>query len=354
MIRRTGPASRGGETITARKLFPLFGLAFGLVAAVALAESLVRLWVWAGIPRANGFIRFMKTAEAVPSRGPLYRPSGDPDLGFELVPNSRRGSMRINAWGFRGPDVSERPPAGIVRVAVVGDSETFGAALPEESTLPGCLASALNAAKPGGYEVLNLGVPGYNTLQELRVVQTRLKQLHPHVVILYYVLNDAELSPRAVLLHRGALRSSHLGLLASYLSKAWPTDVNALRSEMDIVSYYQHLHASERFDTTRRLLLEMADVLRERGVRFMLVIAPEIYAVPGFGKRYPYRDIHDRLARLASPALQVVDPLDRLAAAGRRPRQFWVGEGDPHKNEDANRLIAAAVAEAVLAGGGRR
>jgi hypothetical protein len=338
----------GVKTITARKLFPLFGLVIGLIAAIALAESLLRLWVWAGFPRSNGFIRFMKTADAVPSRGPLYRPNDDPRLGFELVPNSRRGRIRINTRGFRGQDVPDRPPAGVVRVAVVGDSETFGAALPEESTLPGCLASALNAARPGGYEVLNLGVPGYNTLQELRVVDAKLPRLHPDVVVLYYVLNDPELTPRAVLLHGGPLRSSHLGLFASFLSKVrFPADVQTLRSQMDIVDYYHYLHQSDHFDTTRRLILEMAALLEQRGVRFLLVIAPEVYGIPGF-KRYPYRDVHARLAALASPNLTVVDPLDRLAAAGKRPRQYWVSAGDPHKNEDANRIIAAAVAEVVL------
>jgi hypothetical protein len=97
----------------------------------------------------------------------------------------------------------------------------------------------------------------------------------------------------------------------------------------------------------------MAETLHGRGVRFVLVIAPEVYDVPGFNKRYPYREIHQRLARLAGPGLEVVDPLDRLAAAGKRPRQFWVSESDPHKNEEANRIIAGAIAEA-LAGSSRR
>ena len=307
------------------------------------------MWVWIGVPPSNGFIRFMKTAEGVPSRSPLFRPSGDPSLGIECVPNSRREGIRINSWGFRGDEVAERPAPGVVRIAVVGDSETFGPSLPEEQTLPACLASTLNAARGAGrYEVLNLGVPGYNTLQELRVVETRLPRLHPDVVVLYYVLNDAEVTPRTILLRGGWFRSLYLSLFASYLSKArWPADVLNLRSEMTIVDYYHHLYESDYYETTRKLILEMAAVLRERGVRFVLVIAPEVYGIGGF-KRYPYRDIHVRLARLASPELEVVDPLDRLAAAGKRPHRYWVNDGDPHKNEDANRIIAAEVAEALL------
>jgi hypothetical protein len=314
-----------------------------------LGESILRLWVWIGLPPSNGFIRFMKTAEGLPSRSPLFRPSGDPSLGIECVPNSRREWIRINSWGFRGEEVAERPAPGVVRIAMVGDSETFGPSLPEEKTLPGCLASTLNTVRgPGRYEVLNLGVPGYNTLQELRVVETKLPRLHPDIVILYYVLNDAEITPRTILLRGGWFRSLHLSLFAFYLSKArWPADVLNLRSEMTIVDYYHYLYESDYYETTRKLILEMATVLRERGVRFVLVIAPEVYGIGGF-KRYPYRDIHARLARLASPELEVVDPLDRLAASGKRPHRYWVNDGDPHKNEEANRIIAAVVAEALL------
>jgi lysophospholipase L1-like esterase len=335
--------------LTARRLFPVVALAIGLLAAIGLAESMLRLWVWIGVPASNGFIRFMKTAEGLPGRGRLFRPSGDPSLGIECVPNSRRGHIRINSWGFRGDEVGERPAPGVVRIAMVGDSETFGAALPEEKTLPGCLAATLNAAKgPGRYEVLNLGVPGYNTRQELRVVETRLPRLHPDIVILYYVLNDPELSPRTVLLHGGGVRSLYVSLLASYLSKArWPADVADLRGQMSTVDYYHYLHDSDYFETTRKLILEMAALLRRRGVRFVLVIAPEVYGIRGF-KRYPYRDIHERLARLGSPDLEVVDPLDRLGAEGKRPRRYWVSPDDPHKNEDANRIIAAVVTEALL------
>jgi hypothetical protein len=334
--------------MSVKRLFPALALAIGVLASIVLAESLLRLWVRLGVPRSNGFIRFMKAAEGVPSRGPLFRRSADPILGIECVPNSQRGWIRINARGFRGGEVSERPVAGVVRIAMVGDSETFGAALPEDATLPGCLASALNAQGGGRYEVLNLGVPGYNTLQELRVVETKLPSLHPDVVILYYVLNDPELTPRTVLLHRGGLRSSYLGLLVSYLSRArWPADVGSLRSQMSTVDYYRYLHESDYFEATKRLLLEMSSILRSRGVRFLLVIAPEVYGIPGF-KRYPYRDIHERLARLAGRDLEVVDPLDRLAAAGQRPRHYWVSAGDPHKNEEANRIIAQAIAEALL------
>ena len=339
-----------GEKRWRRVVFPVLTAAAGMLVALLLAEALLRAWVWTGVPRENGFIRFMKTADAVPSRGPLFRASDDAALGYELVPSARRGATRINAWGFRGAEVDERPAAGVMRVAVVGDSETFGAALPEESTLPGCLGPALTALDPTRrYEVLNLGVPGYNTAQELQVIRTKVPRLHPHVVVLYYVLNDAELTPRAVLLHRGPLRSSHLGLLTSYVRKAWPSDPGALRAEMDIASYYRHLHDGERFDIQRRLIGEIADVLQDHGIRFVLAIAPEIYDIPGFNKRYPYHAIHEKLAALAAPGrLEVVDPLDRLAAARKRPRQFWVSDWDPHKNEEANRLIAASIAEALV------
>ena len=344
------PPDSAKGAMTARRLYPLLALTLGLLTAVLLAEGLVRLWVWTGVPQSNPFIRFMKMAEGTPARGPLFRASADPSLGNELVPGSQRGALRVNSRGFRGGEVDDRPAKGVVRVAVVGDSETFGAALAEENTLPGCLAAALNASGPARYEVLNLGVPGYNTLQELRVVETRLPPLHPDVVVLYYVLNDAELTPRTVLVRGGGLRSSYLAVLGTYALKTrWPADIGALRGEMTIVDFYQYLHGSEYFEATRRMILEMAGLLRGRGTRFVMVVAPEIYGPFGF-KRYPYRDIHARLRGLATDGLEVVDPLDRLAARGKPPRAYWVDEGDPHKNGEANQVIAAAVAEVITRG----
>jgi lysophospholipase L1-like esterase len=346
MPRRTSPKG----SMTPRRLYPLLALTVGLLIAVVLAEGVVRLWVLAGVPRSNRFIRFMTMAEGTPARGPLFRASADPSLGHELVPHSRRGAIRVNSHGFRGGEVDARPAKGVVRVAVIGDSETFGAALSEEDTLPGCLAAALDAPGTSRYEVLNLGVPGYNTLQELRVVETRLAPLNPDVVVLYYVLNDAELTPRTVLVRGGGLRSSYLAVLATYASKArWPADIGTLRGEMNIVDFYRYLHRSEYFAATRRMILEMARLLRARGTRFVMVVAPEIYGPFGF-KRYPYHDIHARLRGLAADGVVVVDPLDRLAARGKPPRAYWVNEGDPHKNGEANRVIAAAVAEVITSG----
>ncbi len=120
-------------------------------------------------------------------------------LGWRLVPGWR-GRHRhhdfdvaytVGPHGFRGP-----PPAAHGagrRIALVGDSFTFGLGVGDEDTIARRLAGEL----PEGDEVLNFGVPGYSTDQEVLLVERAVLPLHPDVVILLVCLiNDVFDNPR--------------------------------------------------------------------------------------------------------------------------------------------------------------
>jgi len=102
------------------------------------------------------------------------RRSPNPRLGFELRPGAVAAAevdYRINAAGLRGPEVEEEKSAGVVRVAVLGDSIAFGYGVAEADAFPRQLEGLLNTGRRDGRaEVLNFGVPGYNLDQELEVV----------------------------------------------------------------------------------------------------------------------------------------------------------------------------------------
>ncbi len=77
--------------------------------------------------------------------------------------------VRINNLGFRDPrdyDLAKKP--NTFRIIVLGDSVTFGHGSIYESTYPYLLESRLKQWRPEvDWQVWNLGVPGYNTSQEL-------------------------------------------------------------------------------------------------------------------------------------------------------------------------------------------
>ena len=119
------------------------------------------------------------------------RPSVYPGLRYELSPGTatraRGKEIKINSQGFRGPEPSSDP--AVQRVIVLGDSITFGYNLAVEETFPFQLQQRLS--KPGrNLEVLNFGVHGYDTLQEVSSLEIRGVGYHPDLVVVGYCLND--------------------------------------------------------------------------------------------------------------------------------------------------------------------
>lgn len=110
----------------------------------------------------------------------------------EDFPARPRVEYKLNSWGLRGPDFTERKPEGARRVAVVGDSFVFGSGVEERDSLPVRLASLLRARFPGApIEVQNLGIPGDNLASHLAVSRVADQRLGADVVVLCLTLpND--------------------------------------------------------------------------------------------------------------------------------------------------------------------
>src|SRR5262249_46061030 len=80
-------------------------------------------------------------------------------------------------------------PPGITRILFLGDDVVSGYGVAPEEVIPKRLEAALKArGRP--VEVLNFGVSGYDTQQEVEFFQIRGIKYQPDVVVLAYVLND--------------------------------------------------------------------------------------------------------------------------------------------------------------------
>jgi hypothetical protein len=118
----------------------------------------------------------------------------DAELGWVLTRNWQ-GRHRhhdfdvayaINAEGFRGPFPTRETQTSRRRVAVLGDSFTFGLGVDDDATF----VSALSRLDPGA-DYLNFAVPGYSTDQELLLSRRILGRYRPDVVMLgFYLGND--------------------------------------------------------------------------------------------------------------------------------------------------------------------
>ncbi len=108
--------------------------------------------------------------------------------------------MDVNRLGFRGPEVAEARAPGLLRVAVLGDSFTYGMGVGHEQAIPARLQAHLRAAGQA-VEVLNFGMPGVDLPNLAPQYRLFARRWRPDLVL--YLVEGGDLH-----LHRdGALRS---------------------------------------------------------------------------------------------------------------------------------------------------
>lgn len=128
---------------------------------------------------------------------PIYQPfplSG-PMLFYHMTPHTEYvnvlgGTFTTNDLGFRAVPTSPKPE-GARRIVVVGDSWTFGQGVEAGETFTSQLEKLLNR-KGAKWQVYNLGMPGWNTANEIAALRTLLSRLQPDVVVFCPTSNDID------------------------------------------------------------------------------------------------------------------------------------------------------------------
>jgi hypothetical protein len=249
----------------------------------------------------------------------------DPDLGWSLRPGAEGDSVeeavvrvKINAAGMRDDREHEiAKAAGVYRVAILGDSFAEAMQVPLERTFSKLLERDLAACRGGPVEVLNFGVQGYGTAQELLMWRLKAARYKPDAaVLLFYTGNDLYNNHRALnptnadaapyfaidngalrmlpaLAQESAAREAWAGLvrysrLAQMLSGAYykfgrkavraREDANRARfgeNYMDRLIYREPSHAEmrEAWAVTEAALPLARDEVAQSGARFLLAIA---------------------------------------------------------------------------------
>jgi lysophospholipase L1-like esterase len=98
--------------------------------------------------------------------------------------------VRINSDGLRGPERAKTKPPGTVRIALLGDSFTEAVQVPLEDTFGSVLEKQLADCprlKGLRVEVINFGVSGYGTGQELLMLRRHVWEYSPDLVVLAFL-----------------------------------------------------------------------------------------------------------------------------------------------------------------------
>jgi lysophospholipase L1-like esterase len=161
--------------------------------------------------------------------GDIIRPHRDDRIVYELRPGVRGRflgqELSINSLGMRGPERQLDKSAGTFRIVGLGDSVMFGWGVAEEETYLAIFERTLRARFPERrFEVWNLAVPGYNSVQEVENFAEQADRLDPNLVLIGWVGNDMDLPnflverPNPWALDRwffGEIAARRMGLLGS-------------------------------------------------------------------------------------------------------------------------------------------
>lgn len=125
----------------------------------------------------------------------------DAQLGWALRPGMEgwfvsegRQFIRINSDGMRARQYAIHKPPDTLRIAVLGNSWTEALQVPLESDFCSVLERRLSGSpcvSGRRVEVLNFGVSGYATAQELLQLRTRVWKYDPDIILLaFYTARD--------------------------------------------------------------------------------------------------------------------------------------------------------------------
>jgi len=114
---------------------------------------------------------------------------------YTLEPNQHKSTVNINNYGFRGAEISQIKQDDTYRIFVVGGSTTISLRAPsDEQTHPGFLQELFNDSELDfPVEVINAGTPSFTSSQELSIVENKIVNFEPNLVIVYDGTNDLNL-----------------------------------------------------------------------------------------------------------------------------------------------------------------
>ncbi|MDI1476268.1 SGNH/GDSL hydrolase family protein [Polyangium sp. y55x31] len=191
-----------------------------------------------------------------PSSDGLLRYTYRPGFPIEESEGERIVVTEDGLWDV--PHVIPKPP-GVLRVVVLGDSVPNDPSIPFRRRFPRQLEALLAEKAPAGQkvEVLNVSCEGFNTLQEVRLLESVGLRYEPDLVVLAYVLNDP-------FLQNGGYRRIGNSFFAFHFANI------TVRRKCPL---FEEMHAGYTFDLVVRSSLSRLRLLADKH-HFQVLVAP--------------------------------------------------------------------------------
>ncbi len=264
---------------------------------------------------------------------------------YRLRPNRKR---LTNSHGFRDRQRNRAKAQGTFRIAVIGDSVTMQSSLDFDALYPTRLQSTLDGMLPNHHiEILNFGVTGYGTFQELALLRAEVLSFEPDALLWQFHLNDA-IDPRVDGGDGGLGRyySRPASAFLAYLQRRWH---RAQRARIARARGLDQIpldlqHQVYRWSAVGGALQEVAEVAEENRIEVYVFVYPtwpredwQEYTPSGFAV------VDELVARFESLGFETLDLVAMFRTES--PARYRLASDDPwHPNEAGHELIADELA----------
>jgi D-alanyl-lipoteichoic acid acyltransferase DltB (MBOAT superfamily) len=259
----------------------------------------------------------------------------------ELIPsfvsNTKYGVISINRFGMRDREYDPLPAPGTYRAVVLGASSVMGWGVSDGRTFEALVEQRLNAEKGGlgfeRYELLNLGVPGYEPPQQLLALDKAMS-FAPQAV--FYVAAGREIGRAA----RSLVTAIREGIEIPYEPLRDILRTAGVDPRMDEATAIRLL-APHREEILSYVYGEIAQRCRERGIVPVWIFVPQARA-GAWVEETP------ATVEIAEAAGFVVINLEDVYRQ-RELSSIRLAEWDDHPNARGHELIAQRLYEELVA-----
>lgn len=266
----------------------------------------------------------------------------DPILGYKLIPNAASRHYKINSKGLRDTEHDYRRNYPSLRIITLGDSFTMGTGVDNIGDIyPKIIERELSNIKYP-VEVINLGVGGYNTYQEVNFFKTEGIKYSPDLVILTFFVNDKKTIPVDISLIK-KLDEYHVLRTMELFRR----NIYTLKYVKDLIrrairTYFKQgvpepAMPVSTYNECIRQIIDFSLYLKAREIKLMVFLLPEV----GGPKDDLYAKIYGYIeASLRENNVACYDLSADFKALKIEPKSLWVSCQDRHLNELGHKYLA--------------
>ncbi|MTH97079.1 GDSL-type esterase/lipase family protein [Roseibium sp. RKSG952] len=304
-----------------------------------------------------------------PVTGHLNRPNTHaavtaPEFSVEYIVDER---------GFRNASLDSRPSseATATKVLLVGDSFVFGAANHFDDIWPELLA---NRFKQEGLdvEVINAGVPGFDTSQQVLYLERLFETYQPDIVLLTFLPNDlfanrpiqnvdgqdqARGDARAVVQTGGSKKSSFQSVT---LLKRMMMGTDAAYRRLYLMTprkaFFENPPSEKmetKADTTKDILMRAKQFTSQHGADFVVLSVPQLFQVLQKASGEVVPDVNPDLPDQMFEEFSSENEIDWIATLPVLAQNYAENKAelyyrfDGHLNAEGNRVVADIAYDAL-------